>query len=77
METVETVHTVFFPFFYILETIFWCGNFHRVFRNYAGMQKETSKATQGVLLKQDFNTLLNQALQQRGIDITTEVINLL
>ena len=76
METVETVHTVFYPLFCFPE-IFWCGNFHRIFRNLAGMQKERSKAAQGVLLKKNFNTLLNQALQQRGIDITTEVINLL
>ena len=41
------------------------------------MQKGGKKSTQGVLLRQNFNTLLNQALQQRGIDITTEVVNLL
>ena len=42
-----------------------------------GMQKGGKKTTQGVLLRQNCNTLLNQALQQRGIDITTEVVNLL
>ena len=41
------------------------------------MQEGESTAPQGVLLQQNFNTLLNHALKQRGIEITPMVVNVL